>query len=108
MKRSKAGVAIDRPSTAESTEIAGVIIPSPKNKDAPTKPKIIMISFFRGERPSWRRFRANRAIIPPSPLLSALMMTNTYLIETINVMVQKIKDRIPRILISLIGNPRVA
>jgi hypothetical protein len=31
-------VAIDRPSTAESTEIAGVIIPSPKNSDAPTKP----------------------------------------------------------------------
>ena len=45
MNRSKAGVAMERPSTAESTEIAGVIIPSPKNKEAPTKPKIIIINF---------------------------------------------------------------
>ena len=54
------------------------------------------------------RFKASNAMIPPSPLLSALMITKTYLSETIKVMVQKIKERIPRILSSLIGSPRVA
>ena len=36
---SNAGVAMLKPSIAESTEIAGVMIPSPKNSEAPTKPK---------------------------------------------------------------------
>ena len=35
------GVAILKPSIAERIEIAGVIMPSPKNSDAPIKPKAI-------------------------------------------------------------------
>ncbi|MCY1182952.1 hypothetical protein D3C76_1412250 [compost metagenome] len=42
MNGSNTSVAIDKPSTAESTEMAGVIIPSPKNSDAPIKPMAIM------------------------------------------------------------------
>ena len=48
------------------------------------------------------------AMIPPSPLLSARIMTITYLRETINIMVEKISDKIPNILISLIGIPCVS
>ena len=35
---SSSGAATSRPSTAESTEIAGVITPSPKNRQAPAMP----------------------------------------------------------------------
>ncbi len=108
MKRSNDGAATESPSTADKTEIAGVMIPSPKNKDAPMKPKIMIASLFPRDNPFCLRFKASNAMIPPSPLLSALMITKTYLSETIKVMVQKIKERIPRILSSLIGSPRVA
>lgn len=42
MNGSNTSVAIDNPSTADNTEMAGVIIPSPKNSDAPIKPIAIM------------------------------------------------------------------
>ena len=91
----KMGVAILRPSMAESTEIAGVIIPSPKNSDAPTKPKAIRNIFFWSEIRVVRRFNANSDMIPPSPLLSARMITMTYLKLMVSIMHQKIRDRIP-------------
>ncbi len=38
MKACRPGAATSRPSTAPSTEIAGVITPSPKNSEAPKMP----------------------------------------------------------------------
>ena len=40
MKLCSPGAAISRPSTAPSTEIAGVITPSPKNSEAPKMPRM--------------------------------------------------------------------
>ena len=37
------GAEISRPSTADSTEIAGVMTPSPKNRHAPTMPVRVRI-----------------------------------------------------------------
>ena len=37
-KRLRSGAATSSPSTADSTEIAGVITPSPKNSEAPNTP----------------------------------------------------------------------
>ncbi len=42
-----------------------------------------------------RRFNANSDMIPPSPLLSARMITMTYLKLMVSIMHQKIRDRIP-------------
>ena len=46
--RSKVGVTTVRPSTAESTEIAGVMIASPKNSAAPHTPIARMAPLARG------------------------------------------------------------
>ena len=46
---------------------------------------------------------ASRAIKPPSPLLSARMMSTTYLTETMDVSAQKNSDRTPRTLSGVIG-----
>ena len=73
MKSSKSGSMTLRPSTADSTEIAGVIMLSPKNSAAPNRPKRGQRTSRRG-RPRWpvhRRSSVISAMIPPSPLLSA-------------------------------------
>ena len=66
------GAATCTPSIADSTEIAGVIMLSPKNSDAPNTPSAARISAVR--RPLGaprRRIRVISAMMPPSPSLSA-------------------------------------
>ena len=86
------GVATFSPSTADVTEIAGVIIPSPKNRPAPSRPSVIRIA-ARGT--FLREISAASAMIPPSPRLWARMITIAYLIETMITSAQKISDTIP-------------
>ena len=86
------GVATFSPSTADVTEIAGVIIPSPKNSPAPSRPSVIRIA-ARGT--FLREISAASAMIPPSPRLWARMITIAYLIETMITSAQKISDTIP-------------
>jgi hypothetical protein len=46
--------------------------------------------------PSLPAINANSARLPPSPLLSARIMTKTYLIVTTSSIVQKISDSTPK------------
>jgi len=57
-----AGVTTSRPSAALSTEIAGVMTPSPYRRAAPNSP-----SARRTPRRRFGRSRARRATMPPSP-----------------------------------------
>ena len=68
-----------RPSTADNTEIAGVIMESPMNIEAPTTPSA---SNGRLRRPNARCPSAIRDSVPPSPLLSARNSSSTYLAVT--------------------------
>ena len=69
---SKSGSMTLRPSTADSTEIAGVIMLSPKNSAAPKSPSAASIIAVRRPRgPVHRRSSVISAMMPPSPLLSA-------------------------------------
>ena len=64
------GAATLSPSTAESTEIAGVIMLSPRNSEAPKMPSAASSSFVR--RPPatrWRRISVISAMMPPSPVV---------------------------------------
>ena len=49
--------------------------------------------------------RAISARMPPSPRLSARMISVTYLIVTTRISAQKISDRMPRISVLLIATP---
>src|ERR1700676_725201 len=78
-KCSSAGAASLRPSTADRTEIAGVIVESPMNIDAPTTP---IASNGQLLRPSARWPSAINDSVPPSPLLSARSSSSTYFAVT--------------------------
>ncbi|MCY1481532.1 hypothetical protein D9M68_150610 [compost metagenome] len=84
-----AGVTSFRPSTAERTDKAGVIIASPMKSAAPAIPMKKRIDacpladFIR---------RASNDSVPPSPWLSARSRNSTYLIVTIIVSVQIISE----------------
>ena len=81
-----------RPSTAEVTEIAGVIMPSPKNRPAPKIPSVISSVV----RPIRRRLiSAASAIPPPSPRLCARIRKPAYLTDTTIVSAQKISEAMP-------------
>ena len=91
----RSGDKTSKPSTALSTEMAGVIMLSPKNKAAPSAPAIVT-----GQRNMdvLLRLCVTRAVsakMPPSPWLSARMMMNTYLSVTTKTSDQVISDRIP-------------
>jgi hypothetical protein len=90
------GAAISTPSIADSTEIAGVMMLSPKNNDAPNTPS--SASACGTARPlsaPIRRTSVISAMIPPSPSLSARMMNVTYLTETMIVIDQKTSEMTP-------------
>src|SRR3954451_13728926 len=89
---SSAGAASLRPSTADSTEIAGVIMESPMNIEAPTTP-----SASKGQllRPNARCPNAINDSVPPSPLLSARNSSRTYLAVTTMNSAQRISDSTP-------------
>lgn len=73
-----AGSTILSPSTADSTEIAGVIMLSPKNSEAPKMPTPDSTSAVRAPRcPLQRRSCVMSAMMPPSPSLSARMASST-------------------------------
>ncbi len=75
-----------------STEIAGVITPSPYRSPAPKMAKTGAIPVEAiGES------LARSAVIPPSPWWSARITTNTYLMETTSMRLQKIRDITPKI-----------
>ena len=67
------GSTVLRPSTEDSTEIAGVIMLSPKNSDAPKMPSVASIKAVRRRPPATfhRRNIVMSAMMPPSPSLSA-------------------------------------
>jgi hypothetical protein len=66
------------PSTAESTEIAGVIMLSPKNSEAPKTPSAASTVVVRRPRcEPHRRTRVISAMMPPSPSLSARIASST-------------------------------
>lgn len=72
------GWTTSRPSTADSTEIAGVIMLSPKNSAAPKIPSTVSTVAVR--RPALapdRRIRVISAMMPPSPSLSARIASST-------------------------------
>ena len=87
------------PSTAESTEIAGVITLSPKNSEAPKTPSAASTTFVRRPPGTPRlRIKVINAMIPPSPSLSARITSRTYVTVTMIVTDQKISETIPKML----------
>ena len=86
------GLATSRPDTAESTEIAGVIMPSPKNSEAPKIPRVTRSVACTS---LLRRTNDASAMMPPSPRLWARMMKPAYLVETTIASDQKISETIP-------------
>ena len=97
------GAATRRPSTADSTEMAGVMMPSPKKIEVPKMPMTSSRRRSFGRSRTAIEASASMAIRPPSPLLSARRISTTYLIETTVVSVQKTSDRTPMMLRSVSG-----
>ncbi len=91
----RAGVATSRPSTADRTEIAGVMTPSPKNSAAPNRPSDINIMRPRVLRVVDRNTSASKAMMPPSPRLSARIMNTTYFSVTTMISAQEMSDSTP-------------
>ena len=86
------GLASLSPSTAESTEIAGVITLSPRNIAAPMTPTMKTKAV---RRPSARLASAVSESVPPSPLLSARSRISTYFSVTVTISAHKISDNTP-------------
>ena len=91
-KCSSCGAASLRPSTAERTEIAGVITESPRNMEAPITPSM-NTNVVR--RPMARVASAVSDRVPPSPLLSARSRMSTYFRVTTMISAHRIIDRTP-------------
>lgn len=84
------------PSTAESTEIAGVIMLSPKNSDAPKTPSAARTTVvLRPRCEADRRSRVISAVMPPSPSLSARIASRTYVTRTMTTTDQKMSETTP-------------
>jgi hypothetical protein len=82
------------PSTADMTEIAGVIAASPYTSAAPHRP----MNMMKGCRsPCLLRRSAISARIPPSPPLSTRSAMVTYFSEVTMISVHRISDSAPRI-----------
>src|SRR5687767_13531139 len=86
------GVATWSPSTALSTDIAGVIMLSPYRREAPNRPSITSTRWRRRACSDAGVTSAVRAIIPPSPQLSARITKARYLTEMTMTSAQKISD----------------
>lgn len=91
--QSREGRLTVRPSTALSTEIAGVMAPSAKNSAAPSRPMLPMMTRPRATRPPSTSVAS--ASTPPSPRLSAVSTTATYLMQTTMISAQTTSDRAP-------------
>lgn len=89
------GRTTSRPSTADMTEMAGVITLSPKNSDAPMTPRsMTTLQRLPPLGTPWRTSAAS-AMMPPSPSLSARSTKSTYLIVTMMVSDQNIQEIVP-------------
>jgi hypothetical protein len=88
------GMATSRPSIADSTEMAGVIIPSPYRSAVPASATTKAIRAKRGEL-KLRCTSAMSASTPPSPLLSARRTKVRYFAVTVSISAQKMSDRTP-------------
>ena len=89
------GLTVSSPSTADSTDTAGVIIASPRNKAVAAMPSMTRLVPQRPP-PVERWISASRASEPPSPLLSARRMSPTYLIVTMTISDQNIRQTVPK------------
>ena len=89
------GIAIFSPSTDEITLIAGVTVPSPKNRATPRIPIATRIALARRSFTGSPRTRPTSAMIPPSPWLSARITNATYFTETTRTIVQTTSEIIP-------------
>ena len=88
------GLTILNPSTAEEIDIAGVIKPSAIKVEQPIRAgRITHLRLFFN--------KANKAKIPPSPLLSAFNAKYIYLMDAIKINVQITADKPPKISPSL-------
>ena len=86
------------PSTAESTDIVGVMMPSPNNKPAPAMASMVMMKRPRracAESP--RGINESNAKMPPSPRLEARQMVKMYFTFTTKSSSQNTIERMPRI-----------
>ncbi len=100
----RSGSTVLRPSTEDSTEIAGVIMLSPKNSAAPKRPSNASISAVRRLRATFqRRNMVMSAMMPPSPSLSARITSVMYVKVTMIMTDQKISDTTPYTLSVVMG-----
>ena len=90
-----AGVAISMPSTADNTEIAGVMTDSPISMQAPSIPRIIKTKYSFVPLLTERSAKAIKDKTPPSPLLSARITNKTYLKVTTKIKAQIIMEMTP-------------
>ena len=91
----KFGLTSLRPSMAESTEMAGVMMPSPYRSAAPMRPRAMSTARRRRRCDVFLRMSASMARMPPSPRLSARMMKTMYLKLTTRISDQRISDSTP-------------
>ena len=88
-------VSTPRPSTALSTDIAGVSMPSPKNSARPRSAATPMTFFTERFSFGERCASAASASTPPSPSLSARMISTTYLMVTTRISAQTMAESAP-------------
>jgi hypothetical protein len=90
-----AGAATSRPSVADSTEIAGVMAPSPYSSAMPNRP----ISISTAKKPVGFRRSPITSVVsastPPSPWLSARSTKITYLTATSSTIAHSIREQAP-------------
>jgi hypothetical protein len=102
MREENAGAAASSPSRADNTLIAGVIMPSPNSRPAPS------ISDHSSTFMPWflylcsRPYSANK---PPSPSFSARNTSNAYSMATMRMIVQTASEIAPRTLPGVGGTP---
>ena len=88
------GSMISRPSIEDSTEMAGVIMLSPKNSAAPKMPTEASTPKALVDNRLWAS-SASSASSPPSPSLSVRMNVSTYITVTITVIDQNTSEITP-------------
>ena len=90
------GLAIFSPSTADSTEMAGVTTPSPYSRAEPASTmRVSALGRANGTGGSLPRINPSKARVPPSPSWSARRMKPVYLMHTIRITDHRMSDRIP-------------
>ena len=95
MKCSKLGATSFRPSIADSTEIAGVMTPSPYSSDAPITPSSTSTGSLAPSATWSAATSDSSARMPPSPSLSARSTKTTYFSDTITISAQRMSETMP-------------